>query len=86
MAHEWLTPSHRLKEILYLRNPIGSKTNPDVCPRFLGVVGHHEDAFPVERLDVNSTGELVASTSHDNRSGTRMSFGYLAWINSALAP
>jgi len=35
--------------------------------RFLGVVGHHEDAFPVERLDVNSTGELVASTSHDNR-------------------
>jgi len=35
--------------------------------RFLGVVGHHEDEFPIERLDVNTTGEMVASTSHDNR-------------------
>jgi len=35
--------------------------------RFLGVVGHHEDSFPVEKLDVNTTGELVASISHDNR-------------------
>ena len=38
--------------------------------RFLGVVGHHEDSFPVEKLDVNTTGELVASISHDNRWGT----------------
>jgi WD40 repeat protein len=35
--------------------------------RFLGVVGHHEGSFPVEQLDVNTTGELVASVSHDNR-------------------
>ena len=35
--------------------------------RFLGVVGHHEDSFPVEKMDVNTTGELVASISHDNR-------------------
>lgn len=35
--------------------------------RFLGVVGHHEDNFPVEKLDVNTTGELVGSISHDNR-------------------
>jgi len=35
--------------------------------RFLGVVGHHEDSFPVEKLDVNTTGELVGSISHDNR-------------------
>ena len=35
--------------------------------RFLGVVGHHEDEFPIERLDVNTTGEIVASISHDNR-------------------
>lgn len=35
--------------------------------RFLGVVGHHEDNFPIEKLDVNTTGELVGSISHDNR-------------------
>jgi len=35
--------------------------------RFLGVIGHHEDEFPIERLDVNTTGEIVASISHDNR-------------------
>jgi len=35
--------------------------------RFLGVIGHHEDEFPVEKLDVNTTGELVASISHDQR-------------------
>jgi len=35
--------------------------------RFLGVVGHHEDEFPVEKMDVNTTGEVVASASHDNR-------------------
>jgi len=35
--------------------------------RFLGVIGHHEDEFPIERLDVNTTGEIVASVSHDNR-------------------
>ena len=34
------------------------------------MVGHHEDSFPVEKLDVNTTGELVASISHDNRWGT----------------
>ena len=36
--------------------------------RFLGVVGHHEQEFPVERLDVNTSGEIIASISHDNRS------------------
>ena len=35
--------------------------------RFLGVVGHHEQEFPVERLDVNTSGEIIASISHDNR-------------------
>jgi len=35
--------------------------------RFLGVIGHHEDEFPIERLDVNTSGEIVASISHDNR-------------------
>jgi len=35
--------------------------------RFLGVVGQHEDDLPVEILDVNTSGELVASGSHDNR-------------------
>jgi len=35
--------------------------------RFLGVVGHHEDEFPIEKLDVNTNGEIVASLSHDNR-------------------
>ncbi len=33
--------------------------------RFVGAVGHHEGRFPVEKLDVSSTGELVASISHD---------------------
>jgi hypothetical protein len=31
---------------------------------------HHEDEFPIERLDVNTTGEIVASISHDNRFDT----------------
>jgi len=35
--------------------------------RFCGVVGQHEGDFPVERLDVNTSGEIVASVSHDNR-------------------
>jgi len=35
--------------------------------RFLGVVGHHEDQFPIEKLDVNTSGEYIASISHDNR-------------------
>ena len=35
--------------------------------RFLGVIGLHEDEFPIERLDVNTSGEIVASISHDNR-------------------
>ena len=35
--------------------------------RFLGVVGHHEQEFPVERLDVNTSGVIIASISHDNR-------------------
>ena len=29
-----------------------------VFARFLGVIGHHEDEFPIERLDVNTTGEM----------------------------
>jgi len=35
--------------------------------RFLGVIGHHEDEFPVEKIDVNTSGEIIASVSHDNR-------------------
>jgi len=35
--------------------------------RFCGVVGQHEGDFPVERLDVNTSGEIVASASHDNK-------------------
>ena len=35
--------------------------------RFLGAVGHHSGGFGVERLDVSSTGEIVASISHDQR-------------------
>ena len=35
--------------------------------RFLGVVGHHDQELPVERMDVSSSGEVVASISHDNR-------------------
>ncbi|XP_059080515.1 WD repeat-containing protein 55 homolog [Tigriopus californicus] len=35
--------------------------------RFLGAVGHHEGNFPIERLDVSSTGEFVASVSHDQK-------------------
>ena len=41
-----------------------------VFARFLGVIGHHEDEFPIERLDVNNNGEIVASISHDNRFDT----------------
>ena len=33
--------------------------------RFLGVVGHHR--FPVERLDISTCGQLIASSSHDGR-------------------
>ena len=33
------------------------------------MIGHHEDEFPIERLDVNTSGEIVASISHDNRCG-----------------
>ena len=33
--------------------------------RFLGVAGHHR--FPVERMDISTCGEFVASSSHDNR-------------------
>ena len=35
--------------------------------RFLGVVGHHEKEMPIERMDVSSSGEIIASTSHDNK-------------------
>ena len=35
--------------------------------RFVGTVGHHRGGFGVERLDVNGTGETVASVSHDHR-------------------
>ena len=39
------------------------------CPlfRFLGVIGHGEDAFPILRLVMSTTGEIVASVSHHNR-------------------
>jgi len=35
--------------------------------RFLGVIGHHEDEFPIVRLQVNTTGKMVASIGQDNR-------------------
>jgi len=35
--------------------------------RFLGVIGHGEDAFPILRLVMSTTGEIVASVSHHNR-------------------
>merc|ERR1712240_382353 len=35
--------------------------------RFLGVVGQHEQELPIERMDVSSSGEFIASISHDNR-------------------
>ena len=35
--------------------------------RFLGTVGHHDGGYPVERLDVSASGELVASMSHDSK-------------------
>ena len=35
--------------------------------RFLGTVGHHEDHFPVEKLDVSAEGDIVASISHDQK-------------------
>ena len=35
--------------------------------RFLGVVGHHDQELPVERMDVSNSGEIIASISHDNR-------------------
>ena len=34
--------------------------------RFVGTVGHHENSFPIEKMDVSSTGEILASISHDN--------------------
>nr|SVE93673.1 EOG090X07S3 [Scapholeberis mucronata] len=33
--------------------------------RFLGVVGHHK--FPIERLDISTCGQFLASSSHDGR-------------------
>lgn len=53
--------------------------------RFLGVIGHHEDEFPIERLDVNTTGEVVASISHDNRFDTFVYDDTLAVIDLHLA-
>ena len=35
--------------------------------RFVGTVGHHEDHFPIEKLDVSAEGDTVASISHDQR-------------------
>jgi WD40 repeat protein len=35
--------------------------------RFIGQVGHHEGHMPIEKMDVSGQGNLVASTSHDNR-------------------
>ena len=31
------------------------------------MIEHHEDEFLIERLYVNTTGEIVASIRHDNR-------------------
>jgi WD40 repeat protein len=30
-------------------------------------VGHHEGRFPIERLDISASGEIIASISHDQR-------------------
>ena len=35
--------------------------------RFLGTVGHHEDHFPIEKVDVSAEGDMVASISHDQK-------------------
>ena len=35
--------------------------------RFIGTVGFHENNFPVERLDVSGSGEMLASISHDQK-------------------
>ena len=58
-----------------------------VFARFLGVIGHHEDEFPIERLDVNNNGEIVASISHDNRfetiaSDDTMQLLISTWLNA----
>jgi hypothetical protein len=56
-----------------------------VFARFLGVTGHHEDEFLIERLDVNNNGEIVASISHDNRFETIASDDTHAVIDLHLA-
>jgi len=35
--------------------------------RFIGQVGHHEGDMPVEKMDVNEAGDIVASIGHDRR-------------------
>lgn len=35
--------------------------------RFIGTIGHHEDQFPVEKIDVSAEGDLVATISHDQK-------------------
>nr|ALS04485.1 WD repeat-containing protein 55 [Acartia pacifica] len=35
--------------------------------RFIGQVGHHEGGMPIEKLEVNGEGNLIASIGHDNR-------------------
>jgi len=35
--------------------------------RFIGMVGHHDGDMPVEKMDVNGEGDLIASIGHDNR-------------------
>ena len=48
--------------------------------RFLGVVGQHEQELPIERMDVSSSGEFIASISHDNRYERNMKFRMIiAW-------
>ena len=49
------------------------------------MIGQHEDEFPIERLDVNTTGEIVASISHDNRFDTLANDDTLAVIDLHLA-
>eukprot|EP00088_Acartia_fossae_P043225 TRINITY_DN4550_c0_g1_i5.p1 TRINITY_DN4550_c0_g1~~TRINITY_DN4550_c0_g1_i5.p1 ORF type:complete len:490 (-),score=137.15 TRINITY_DN4550_c0_g1_i5:1909-3378(-) len=35
--------------------------------RFVGQVGHHGGDMPVEKIDVNADGDVIASVGHDNR-------------------
>ena len=49
------------------------------------MIEHHEDEFFIERLYVNTTGEIVASIRHDNRFETLANDDTLAAIDLHLA-